>query len=118
MIGEKSRLREAVSDLPAAMKGYEAVKLADGIYAFTSPQSNGAIVTGNSVAIISDEGVLVVDSGHFPSLTARMVDQIKRLTDQPVRFLVNTHWHPDHNSGNGLYRHKEFLKTYFRSLIG
>jgi len=39
MIGEKSRLREAVSDLPAAMKGYEAVKLADGIYAFISAQS-------------------------------------------------------------------------------
>ena len=93
-----------VSDVPAAMRGYETVKLADGIYAFISPESNGAIVTGNSIAIIGDEGVLVVDSGHFPSLTARMIDQIKRLTDQPVRFLVNTHWHPDHNSGNGLYR--------------
>jgi len=92
------------SDLPVAMKGYETVKVAEGIYAFISPESNGAIVTGNSVAIIGDDGVLVVDSGHFPSLTARTIDQIKQLTDQPVRFLVNTHWHPDHNSGNGLYR--------------
>jgi len=95
----------AGSDLPAAMKGFETVKVADGIYAFISPESNGAIVTGNSVAIIGDDGVLVVDSGHFPSLTARMIDQVKHWTDHPVRFLVNTHWHPDHSSGNGLYQH-------------
>jgi len=94
----------AGSDVPAAMKGYETVKVADGIYAFISPESNGAIVTGNSVAIIGDDGVLVVDSGHFPSLTARMIEQIRQWTDNPVRFPVNTHWHPDHNSGNGLYR--------------
>lgn len=94
----------AVSDLPAAMKGYETAKLADEIYAFISPESNGAIVTGNSIVIIGDDGVLVVDSGHFPSLAARMIEQIKQWTDSPVRFLVNTHWHPDHNSGNGLYR--------------
>jgi cyclase len=94
----------AVSDIPVAMTGYETVKLADGIYAFISPESNGAIVTGNSIAIVGDDGVLVVDSGHFPSLTARMIEQIKQYTNNPVRFLVNTHWHPDHNSGNGLYR--------------
>jgi len=94
----------AASDLPVAMKSYETVQVADGIYAFISPESNGAIVTGNSVAVIGDDGALVVDSGHFPSLTARMIEQIKTWTDRPVRFLVNTHWHPDHNSGNGLYR--------------
>jgi len=94
----------AAPELPAAMRGYETVKLAEGIYAFISPESNGAIVTGNSIAIIGDDGVLVVDSGHFPSLTARMIGQIQQLTDHPVRFLVNTHWHPDHNAGNGLYR--------------
>ena len=92
-------------DLPAVEQGYETVKVAEGIYAFIFPESNGAIVSGNSIAIVGDDGVLVVDSGHFPSLTARMIDQVRHWTDQPVRFLVNTHWHPDHNSGNGLYRH-------------
>src|SRR5271165_1452344 len=90
--------------LPDAMRKYDTVKLGDGIYTFISPESNGAIVTGNSTVVIGDECVLVVDSGHFPSLTLRMIDQIKRLTDLPVRYLVITHWHPDHNSGNGLYR--------------
>jgi len=96
--------QSALPTQPAVMSSYETVKLGDGIYAFISPESNGAIVTGNSLLIIGDNGALVVDSGHFPSLTARMIHQIKQLTDQPVRFLVNTHWHPDHNAGNGLYK--------------
>jgi cyclase len=91
-------------EIPAEMKTYDTVKLADDVYAFIAPESNGTMVTGNSVVIIGDSGVLVVDSGHFPTLTARMIEQIKQWTDKPVRFLVNTHWHPDHNAGNGLYR--------------
>jgi cyclase len=92
------------SGIPAEMTAYDTVKLADDVYAFIAPESNGTMVTGNSVVIIGDDGVLVVDSGHFPTLTARMIEQIKHWTDKPVRYLVNTHWHPDHNAGNGLYR--------------
>jgi len=86
------------------MSSYETVRLAEGIYAFISPESNGAMVTGNSLLVIGDDSALVVDSGHFPSLTARMIGEIRQLTDKPVRFLVNTHWHPDHSAGNGLYK--------------
>ena len=49
------------------------------------------LCSGYSVAIIGDDGVLVVDSGHTPSTTAHIISDIKRLTDKPVRFLVNTH---------------------------
>jgi glyoxylase-like metal-dependent hydrolase (beta-lactamase superfamily II) len=89
------------------MTTYKTVKLADGVYAFVSPLGGQAMVTGNSLVVIGDDGVLVVDSGHFPSLTSRQIAQIRQWTDKPVRFLVNTHWHPDHNAGNGLYK-KEF----------
>jgi len=89
---------------PAPMSRYETVKLGEGVFAFLSPESNGAMVTGNSLVVIGDDGVLVVDSGHFPSLTAQQIAQIKQWTKLPVRFLVNTHWHPDHNAGNGLYQ--------------
>src|SRR4051812_20004576 len=90
--------------VPASMTTYETVKLADGIYAFISGAGGEAIVTGNSLVVIGDDGVLVVDSGHFPSVTARQIEQIRQWTNQPVRFLVNTHWHPDHSAGNGLYK--------------
>ena len=83
---------------------YETVKLADGIYAFISPEPKVPLVTGNTTAIIGKDAVLVVDSGHFPSLTRRQIDEIRRLTDKPVAFVVNTHWHADHNTGNYVYR--------------
>jgi glyoxylase-like metal-dependent hydrolase (beta-lactamase superfamily II) len=83
---------------------YETVKVADGIWAFVSPEPKSALVSGNSIAIIGDDGVLVVDSGMIPSLTRRMIGEIKQKTDKPVRWVVNTHWHWDHNFGNFVYR--------------
>ena len=94
----------AQTQLPPVFTTYDTVKLADGVYAFIAPEASTAFVSGNSVLIIGADGALVVDSGHVPSLTRRMIAEITRLTDKPVRFLVNTHWHPDHVSGNSLYR--------------
>ena len=96
--------QESSSALPPGMITYQTVKLADGVYGFIPPEDNTPFVSGNSVAIIGDDSVLVVDSGHSPTTTARIIAEIKQLTDKPVRFLVNTHWHPDHNAGNGLYQ--------------
>lgn len=89
---------------PQALFTYETVKVADGVYAFIAHQPGVGLVSGNSVAIIGDDGVLVVDSGQFPSLTKRMIGEIRTLTRNPVRVLVNTHWHGDHNTGNAVYQ--------------
>src|SRR5262245_10780617 len=83
---------------------YQTTKLAEGVYAFIAPESKTPFVSGNSLAVIGSDGVLVVDSTNVPSLARRMIADIKRLTDQPVRFLVNTHWHPDHLMGNAVYQ--------------
>ena len=94
----------AQNQLPAVFTTYDTVKLADGIYAFIAPEPVAAFVSGNSVLIVGSEAALVVDSGHVPSVTKHMIADITRLTNKPVRFLVNTHWHPDHVTGNSLYR--------------
>jgi glyoxylase-like metal-dependent hydrolase (beta-lactamase superfamily II) len=60
-------------------------------------------VEGNSVVIINDEDVLVVDTHLVPSSARAVIAEIRRLTDKPVRYVVNTHWHDDHNSGNQAY---------------
>ena len=83
---------------------YETAKVADGIWAFVAPESKSGIVSGNSIAIIGDDGVLVVDTGMVPSLTRRMIGEIKQKTDKPVRWVVNTHWHWDHNFSDFVYR--------------
>lgn len=82
---------------------YHVEKVGKDIYAFIAPEPKAPIVSGNSVVIIGADAVLVVDSGHFPALTQRMIADIKSKTDKPVRYLVNTHWHDDHNLGNSVY---------------
>ncbi len=56
------------------------------------------------VAVLGDEAVLVVDSGRFPTLARRMVAEIKKRTDKPVRYLVHTHWHLDHIVADAVFR--------------
>lgn len=83
---------------------YQTVEVGPGVYAFISPETSGPIPSGNVLAVIGDDGVLVVDSGRFPSLARRMVAEIRRKTDRPVRYLVHTHWHLDHIAADGVFR--------------
>ena len=82
-------------------------KVGAGVYAFISPIGITPIVSGNSLVIIGDDSVAVVDTGQFPSLARAEIAAIKRLTPLPVRYIVTTHWHPDHWTGNG-----EFVQAY------
>jgi glyoxylase-like metal-dependent hydrolase (beta-lactamase superfamily II) len=83
---------------------YETVKVADGVYAFIAPEPRTGVVNGNTAVIIGDDGVIVVDSGQFPTLAARQVAEVRKLTGKPVRAIVNTHWHWDHNLANAVWR--------------
>jgi glyoxylase-like metal-dependent hydrolase (beta-lactamase superfamily II) len=86
------------------MFAYTVEQLAPGVYAFVEPHQSTGLVSGNALVVVGDDGVLVVDTGHFPSLARKMIDDIRRLTDRPVRYVVTTHWHPDHLFGNGAFR--------------
>ena len=86
----------------AAPFSYERVRIADGIHAFIEPPGH-AIVSGNSLVIIGEDSVAVVDTGQHPALTRRMIAEIRALTAKPVQYVVNTHWHNDHVAGNSLY---------------
>jgi cyclase len=88
----------------AASHTYHTVQVGNGVVAFIASESNTDIVSGNCIAIIGNEGVLVVDSTSFPSHAREIIREIKQMTDQPIRFLVHTHWHPDHILGDGEFR--------------
>jgi len=54
---------------------------------------------GNIGLSVGDDGVFMIDDQYAP-LTPAIREVIGRLTDQPVRFVLNTHWHGDHVGGN------------------
>jgi glyoxylase-like metal-dependent hydrolase (beta-lactamase superfamily II) len=70
----------------------KTTKVADNLY--TLEGQGGAIGV-----LAGPDGVLMVDS-EFAPLTDKIVAAVKQITPGPIRFLVNTHWHPDHTGGN------------------
>jgi cyclase len=82
-------------------------KVGAGVYAFISPIGITPIVSGNSLVVIGDDAVVVVDTGQFPSRARAEIAEIQRLTPLSVRYIITTHWHPDHWAGNG-----EFVRAY------
>ncbi len=70
----------------------KATKLADNFYTL---EGQGGMIG----ALVGPDGVFMVDS-QFAPLTEKIVAAIKQITDRPIKFLVNTHQHPDHTGGN------------------
>jgi glyoxylase-like metal-dependent hydrolase (beta-lactamase superfamily II) len=80
----------------------QKVQIADGIYQFiTAP--DGYVPNGNSVVIVNENDVLVFDTFTRPSTARTVLAEIRKITDKPVGYIVNSHWHPDHWSGNEVY---------------
>lgn len=87
--------------LPADVTAWHWTSIGDGVYAAIAPEGVTPLVSGNSVVVVGDDGVLVVDTTQYPSTARWLVDHIKQVTDKPVKYIVTTHWHPDHWTGNG-----------------
>jgi cyclase len=82
-------------------KAYKFEKFADGVYYASAA---GEMVTGgNHPIIVSDHDVLLVDSGTTPAAARALLEDLKLITDKPVRWVVNTHWHYDHVDGNSVF---------------
>jgi cyclase len=88
----------------APPKPYEIVKLAEGVYGFVWTNPVQDPIESNALFIINDRDVVVVDAGILPSSARRMAAALRKLTSKPVRYVVNTHWHDDHHTGNEVYR--------------
>ena len=73
-------------------------KIGPDLYAYISTNDASA----NSTFLVSDHGILVVDTGLNEQEGRRLLDEIRRISSQPVRWIVNTHYHPDHRGGNGV----------------
>lgn len=70
----------------------ETQRVADGVYLLLGRGGNIGVSVG-------EDGVFVIDD-QFAPLTDKILAAIAALTDEPVRFVFNTHWHGDHTGGN------------------
>jgi glyoxylase-like metal-dependent hydrolase (beta-lactamase superfamily II) len=80
---------------------HKITPIAPGVY---SAIGNGTIETrSSSLFIVNDNDVFLVDTNITPEATRRLVNDIKTITDKPIRYVVNTHWHYDHADGNQVF---------------
>lgn len=74
-------------------------RVSDDIYVFTS----GLYAQVTASAVVTREGIVVIDTLPFPEETWEMIEYVKGLSPGPIKYLVNTHWHGDHTNGSYLF---------------
>ena len=79
-------------------------QVGDNIYALISdtdyPPANENIAICNAGIVIGDDGVLVIDPFQNEALGELLLSEVAKLTDLPVKYVLNTHFHFDHTGGN------------------
>jgi glyoxylase-like metal-dependent hydrolase (beta-lactamase superfamily II) len=81
-----------------AEDNFQLVKVAEGVYAAIAKP--GGLASGNAGFIVGDDGVLIVDTFATPVAVEELIGEIRSLTQLPIKYAVNTHYHLDHSGGN------------------
>jgi glyoxylase-like metal-dependent hydrolase (beta-lactamase superfamily II) len=79
-------------------------KLGPGVYAVLGDTGRGSEGRPNAGFIVTSEGIIVIDALASPRDGERLVATIRRVSRQPIRYLVLTHHHPDHHFGAIVFR--------------
>jgi glyoxylase-like metal-dependent hydrolase (beta-lactamase superfamily II) len=100
---------------PYAPRTYGSLqRITDRVYIFRN------IV--NSAVVLGDAAIAVIDTQVNAALAARLLQQVRTLSDKPIRYAINTHYHWDHTGGNYVFkeagatvisstRTREFIQT-------
>ena len=78
-------------DKPAAL---DTIKIKDDLFVI-----HNDFVPGNTTVLVTNEGVVLVDD-KFEIDHDNIMAQLKKITNQPVKYVINTHYHGDHSGGN------------------
>jgi cyclase len=82
----------------SAPAGPRVDPLGPNLYAYISDNDGSA----NSTFLIGPKNILVVDSGIDRTEGEKLLREIRKISPLPIAFIVNTHYHPDHQGGNGI----------------
>jgi cyclase len=83
---------------PIVSGAHRFEKVAEGIYYATA--SGTMQVGANSPVIVTDTETLIVDSGTSPAAGRALVQDVKAVSDKPIKYVVDSHYHYDHLFGN------------------
>jgi cyclase len=76
-------------------------KITEGVYYATATGSMS--VGANSCVFVNDQDVLLIDPGETPATARAFVEDIKTITNKPVKYVVDSHYHFDHAHGNQIF---------------
>src|SRR3954468_14024733 len=91
----------AQTGAPIVSGAHRFEKVADGIYYATA--SGTMTVGSNSPVILTDTEAIVIDSEITPAAARALVADLKAVTDKPVRYVIDSHYHYDHAFGNQVF---------------
>ena len=82
----------------------EVVQLDSSVFAAIRKEPLSLAVNSNSLIVVRDTDVVIVDAQFTRAATRETIAAIRRITDKPVGYVINTHWHDDHVAGNQVYQ--------------
>lgn len=92
---------------PHATGSAFVLEIAPGVFAHhgevavATPENAGD--HANMGFIVGDEAVAIIDTGGSARVGAKLREAVRTVTDRPIRYVINTHMHPDHVLGNGAF---------------
>ena len=103
--GCQSKSEHQASSLSPSLEyqrpAFEFTEVVDGIYHARGTEN--LPVWCNAAVIINESDVVIVDSHISPAAAAALLDELQEITQKPVRYVINTHFHFDHIFGNQIY---------------
>lgn len=86
---------------PLVSGAHRFEKITDGVYYATA--SGTMTVGANSPIIVTDTEAIIIDSEITPAAARALVTDMKAITDKPVRYVIDSHYHYDHAHGNQIF---------------
>jgi cyclase len=76
----------------------QVTSIGPDLYAYISDNDGSA----NSTFLVGSKGILVVDTGVDATEGGKLLREIRKISPLPVLYIINTHYHPDHQGGNSV----------------